>query len=430
MDSRRRGATRHVGLAHLVGCTLGLVPAEVVAQVTGVLTGTARDGATQELLSKVTVTATSPNLPGEQVATTDASGTYRIAQLPPGTYQLRFELDGYEPFTREGIELPAAFTLRFNALLPPLAMVGETIIIASRPPVIDVASSQQTTVRDQDFIRTIPILPPGGHGGNNRSFDGLAATVPTGRTDLYGVSINGATSPENSYMVDGLFTRNPGFGINGSLLSIEFVESVNVTTGGYLPEYGRSTGGIIAANTKSGGNEFHGSIWGTWTPGALAGAPHPVTDLNSALTLRNEVHNVVDFGATLGGYFVRDKLWFFVGFQPEFTRYRVNRDLTPFVTGPNGETIAEPAIHTDSAFADEHQLQYFGKLTYLASEEHRLSLSLTGTSSQSGGEQRLCLSIPAARFSTGVSRGSPQRQIREGLELQLRRRPQAELGVQ
>ena len=141
----------------------------------------------------------------------------------------------------------------------------------------------------------------------------------------------------------------------------------------------------IAANTKSGGNEFHGSIWGTWTPGALAGAPHPVTDLNSVLTLRNEVGNIVDFGATLGGYIVRDKLWFFVGFQPELTRYQVNRDLTPFrEKGPNGETLAEPAIHTDSAFADEQQLQYFGKLTYLVNDNTDL-LSATGTSSQSGG---------------------------------------------
>jgi len=383
MERRRGTRQKHRGLASLVSWTL-VVPVAAVAQVTGVFTGTATDSSTQELLADVKVTATSPNLQGEQFAITDAAGTYRIAQLPPGVYALRFERDGFEPFRREGIELPAAYTLRFNAELMPQA-IGETIIVATRPPVIDVASSQQTSVRDQDFIRTIPIVPPGGRGGNNRSFEGLAATVATARVDLYGVSINGATSPENSYLIDGLFTRNPGFGINGSPLSVEFVDSVNVTTGGYLPEYGRSTGGIIAANTKSGGNEFHGSIWGTWTPGALAGAPHPITDLNSVFSVRNEVHNIVDFGATLGGFLVEDRLWFFVGFQPEFTRYRVNRDLTPFGTDAEGRSIAEPAIHTDSSFADEHQLQYFGKLTYLVNPEHRISFTVTGTPSHSGG---------------------------------------------
>ncbi len=97
---------------------------------------------------------------------------------------------------------------------------------------------------DQEFIRRIAVNRPGGKGGAARSFESLAELAPGAQNDQYGVSINGATSPENGYVVDGLSTNDPAFGINASPLSIEFVQDVNVITGGYMPEYGRSTGGV------------------------------------------------------------------------------------------------------------------------------------------------------------------------------------------
>jgi outer membrane receptor protein involved in Fe transport len=241
-------------------------------------------------------------------------------------------------------------------------------------------------------MQVIPLNAPNTIGANNRSFENVALAVPGVQGDRYGVAIHGATSPENSYLIDGLSTRNTTDGTRGSSLSVEFVESVSVLTGGYLPEYGRTTGGIIAANTKSGGNEFHGSIWGTWTPGALAGAPHAVQAPQSVLSFRSTLHNVVDFGASLGGYLIKDRLWFFVGVQPEFSRYQIYRDLTPrrinpdgtLFIGPDGKPQFEAPIYTDSHFADERQVQYFGKLTYLVNENHRLALTVTGTPSRSG----------------------------------------------
>ena len=60
--------------------------------------------------------------------------------------------------------------------------------------------------------------------------------------------------------------NDPAFGINGTPLTVEFVEEVNVITGGYMPEYGRATGGVINVVTKSGSNEFHGSVFGNISP--------------------------------------------------------------------------------------------------------------------------------------------------------------------
>ena len=114
---------------------------------------------------------------------------------------------------------------------------------------------------------------PGGLGGANRSFDSLATTAPQANADFYGVGINGATSPENLYLIDGISVNNPGFGTLGTPLTAEFMDEMNVVTGGYMPEYGRTSGGAISAVTKSGGNEFHGSVCGTFTPGGLTGPP-------------------------------------------------------------------------------------------------------------------------------------------------------------
>ena len=136
---------------------------------------------------------------------------------------------------------------------------------------VDVGSSTVGTTVNQDFIRNLAVTRPGGLGGANRSFDSLAAAAPQAATDVYGISISGATSPENSYLIDGLSVNNPAYGVNGTPLTVEFIDEVNVITGGYMPEYGRTTGGAISAVTKSGGNEFHGSVCGTWTPGGLTG---------------------------------------------------------------------------------------------------------------------------------------------------------------
>jgi outer membrane receptor protein involved in Fe transport len=388
---RSNGGRQGRPTARAFGCAFSLICSTALAETSGVITGTVQDAESHSALPNVVVTATSPALIGEQIVITDASGDYRVPQLPPGVYSLRFEREDHKPFVRERIEVQPGYTLRFNAELLPEVAGATALDVVGKPPLIDVGSTQQGAVVDRDFIRTIPLSPPGLIASNNRSFENVALTVPTARADRYGVALNGTTSPENSYQIDGLSTRSPLVGVSGSQLSVEFVESVSVITGGYLPEFGRSTGGIIAANTRSGGNEFHGSIWATWTPGALSGHAHSTGTVTGS---REEPHNIVDFGFSLGGYIVKDRLWFFVGVQPEFSRYSEYLELNPYRLNEDGtryhdaqgKTQVEDTIYTKRYFADEHQIQYFGKLTYLLSDDHRIALSVTGTPSHSGGE--------------------------------------------
>src|SRR4029453_18291806 len=114
---------------------------------------------------------------------------------------------------------------------------------------------------NQDFTRRIAVEPPSGKGGAQRSFESVAEGAPGAHTDDFGTSINGTTSPENQFVIDGISVNDPAYGILGTPLSIEFIQEVGIISGGYMPEYGRATGGVYDVVTQSGSNEFHGSIF-------------------------------------------------------------------------------------------------------------------------------------------------------------------------
>ncbi|HZW90125.1 MAG TPA: TonB-dependent receptor, partial [Myxococcaceae bacterium] len=348
-----------------------------------VLTGNVIDASTKAPVGDVVVTATSPGLQGEQVVVTDSSGLYRVPQLPPGTYTLRFEKESYRPYSRTAIEVAADRTLRLNVeLLPETAGATEISVVGS-PPTVDVGSSTVGNTVNQEFMRNIAISRPGGLGGATRSFDSLATVAPQANADIYGVGISGATSPENQYLIDGLSVNNPAYGVLGTQLSAEFVDEVNVITGGYMPEYGRTTGGTVSAVVKSGGNEFHGSVFGTFTPGSLAGAPGNIAGTTGIVNGRLEVGNFGDFGGSIGGYIIKDKLWFYAGFQAAYTRYKYFRNFN--TVDPDTGVFTPIANSEQKRFGDEHTYQIVGKLTYLLSPDHRVNITFIGIPTGGGG---------------------------------------------
>ena len=378
-------------LLGLRGCgfLLGLLPTSVaLAQVsTSVLVGNVVDASTRTQVADVVVTATSPSLQGEQVVVTDGTGLYRVPQLPSGAYTLRFEKESYRPFTRSGIEVAADQTLRLNVELLPETAGSETVTVIGASPTIDIGSSATGTTVNQEFMRNLAVARPGGLGGANRSFDSLASTAPQANADFYGVGINGATSPENLFLIDGVSVNNPGFGTLGTPLTAEFMGEINIITGGYMPEYGRNSGGVISAVTRSGGNEFHGSVFGTFTPGSLSGTPGTVGGATSTVQGKREVGNFGDIGTTLGGYLIKDRLWFFAGFQWSAQRYIYSRSFNRLI---NGQTQAIPNS-TQRWNGDERSINYIGKLTYLINSDHRVSLTVFGTPTTGGGEGGVAL---------------------------------------
>ncbi|WNG15874.1 TonB-dependent receptor domain-containing protein [Cystobacter fuscus] len=384
----------------LLALALCLAGSGALAQGTSVILGTVTDAATREPVVDVVVTATSPNLQGEQTVVTDSQGQYRIPQLPPGMYALRFDKEAYKPLSRAGINLRLDYSVRVNVELLPEAF-GEEITVVAQAPTVDIGSAATGVNVSADFLRNIAVVSPTGKGAASRSFEALAELAPGANADTYGVSIGGATSPENQYIIDGVSVNDPGFGINGAPLSVEFMGEVNVISGGYLPEYGRSTGGVVNAVTKSGSNEFHGSVFGNITPGALASRGTEILQEAGTVSGRAALWNLADVGFELGGPILEDKLWFFAGVAPSFTRYQLERNLNAQVLDVNGQPQVDDRgfIQTEripgtqrNYFADQRNFQFIGKLTYLLNQDHNVSVTVTGTPSSAGGEGRFAIS--------------------------------------
>ena len=345
------------------------------------LTGRVVDASNNAPVGDVVVTVTSPNLQGEETAVTDTNGLWRVQNLPPGDYTIRLDKESFKPFARTSIGLRADVTLRVDSQLLPESLKEEVVVVAQNPTV-DVASSNTGLNVTNDFARRVPLVRPGSAtGGAVRSFEAAAQATPQATSDAYGTSINGTTSPENNFVIDGLSRNNAGFGINGARLSIEFVREVNVLTGGYMPEYGPAGGGIISATTKTGTNEYHGGAWIFASPGGLEGQRKRISRTGQTITTQPSLALIGDLGGEVGGPIIKDKLWFYGGFQLATTNYNLERVLNNAQSGELDETR-----HTYQASKEE--AQFFGKLTWAADSRNRVSFSAYTLPTSSGGSNR------------------------------------------
>jgi hypothetical protein len=350
----------------------------------GVLTGTVSDAQEHKPVADVVVTVTSPSLQGEQVVVTDGSGFYRIPDLPAGpNYTIRLEKEGYKPYVRGGIALRTDATLRANADLLPETLKAEEVVVVAQAPTVDVGSSSTGAALNKEFTRRVPLAAPGGKGSASRSFESVAAATPGASEDRMGVSISGASSPENAYVIDGLAVNNPGIGTIGSPLSSEFVDEVNVISAGYMPEFGRSTGGTISATTKSGSDEFHGGVFGYYSPGFLEGPRKQVRKEVGAVAFDTKLNHVGDVGLDLGGPIVRQKLWFYVGLDLSHESYGLSRYFRSQNANGMGYTKINGTDQNWDAVAT--QFQGIGKLTWAVNADNKVTLSANMSPTWSGG---------------------------------------------
>ncbi|TPV92316.1 MAG: TonB-dependent receptor [Myxococcales bacterium FL481] len=372
---------------------LCIVAAADADQGLAVITGTVTNTANGQPVEGVVVVAASNALQGEATVTTDRSGHFRLPSLPPGEYRIEVLGNGFQPYERPGIMLRAGTTIRANPQLVPTG--GDVREIEVAAPTVDVGSTSTGVVLGEDFSKRVPIVGPGSRGSAQRSFEGVAEATPGARGDDYGTSVSGTTSPENQYLIDGVSVGHAGFGTNGLALSSEFVSDVNVISGGYMPEYGRASGGIISAVTKSGSNEFHGGVWGFFAPGGLEGKPKTLERRDGTIAGDRQLGLIGDIGFDIGGPIIKDKLWFYVGFDVARTRMELNRRWTRIVTGSDGrpeldeddEALRETISGSEEQFdATLTEYQSLAKLTYTASEQHRITLSGTFAPRRSGGD--------------------------------------------
>ena len=368
------------------------VSSVALAQGTSVITGTVTDAATGKPVPDVVVTATSPALQGEQVVVTDSVGLYRIPQLPSGVYTIKLEKESYKPYSRDEITIRTDRTVRVNVQVQPEAVQSEQIVVVARPPTVDVGSTTTGINVGKEFINNIAFVRPSASGV--RSFESLASVAPQVTSDNYGFGFSGAQSPENQVLLDGVSVTDVSLGTVGAQLPIDFIQEANIITGAYQAEYGRAGGGVINAVTKSGSNEFHGSVFANYTPGLLSPASPEVPIRGVSNVQQRKNWNVIDFGAELGGPIIKDRLWFYVGASPSFNRQMVSQYLNRYnvisledgteeyeTDGSGNYTTTKVDGSEKRIFDDRRSLSYIAKLTFLLNSDNNISLSVSGNDS-------------------------------------------------
>lgn len=286
--------------AWLAVAAIGAAPA--AAQTTGGIVGRVTD-AQGGALPGVTIEARSPSLQGTRTTTSDGAGRYRLTLLPPGAYNVAITLEGFAPENRTTVTVDLDKETTINATLHPA--VAESITVTSEVPVIDVTSPAIGTNLDTRAVETLPT------GRNYSSVvqitPGVSSDANPENTDQSTITVYGSSGNENVFFIDGVNTTGSEYGFQGKELNFEFIQAVDVKSGGYAAEYGRSTGAIINVITKSGGNSFHGDAFGYYDNDSLQATAQQVQSSNGTVAGFTKK----DYGADLGGFLIKDRIWFF-----------------------------------------------------------------------------------------------------------------------
>lgn len=313
-----------------------LLPVAALAQnPTGVLSGqVAADG---EPVPGVTVTATSPSLQGDRVVQTTANGDYLFRGLPPGDYTIRFELQGFQT-AEKTLKISAAQSAQIDVGMT-LDSLSEEIIVTGEFEAIS-QTAQSATTYQKMFLEELPV---------NRDLVAAVVLAPGVAANGPGdsVVISGAQSHENLFLVNGVVVNENLRGQPNDLFIEDAIQETTTSTSAISAEFGRFAGGVVTVLTKSGGNDFAGSLrtnfanedWEARTPITVQQA--------------DDVNEIYE--ATLGGYLWKDRLWFFLA----------ARDL-------DTAAVNQTAL-TNLSFADnDSETRLEGKLTLKMAEGHSL----------------------------------------------------------
>lgn len=268
------------------------------AQQTSTIQGTVVDDAGAGLPG-VVVTAESPRLQGTRTAVTRANGTFIFRLIPPGDYTLTATMTGFKT-AKINLSLGLGQLARPTITLSPEAMEESLVVTADIEPVL--STNTVITHYDKDFVNKIA-------GGRSQST--LAAISPGASSRGFGgaVSLSGAPSHANSYLVNGVDSRFDNLrGGSANVVIEDAIQETSVMTSAISAEYGNFGGGVVNTITKSGGNRFEGSFrteftnpkWSEQTPYEQERNLEEVDELNKAYSI------------TLGGPIIKDRLWFFL----------------------------------------------------------------------------------------------------------------------
>jgi hypothetical protein len=327
------------------------------ASSTGTIQGRVMDSQ-GAVLPGVTVTATSPSALGAQTAVTSETGNYRFPAVPPGEYELTFELAGFNTLKRSGISITLGFTANVNVELA-LATLQETVTVSGASPVIDTST---TRVQQNFKIEQLQSIP------NGRDMWALLAVTPAVQMSRIDVGGNRA----------GTQTGYRAYGLDGQTRVL--IEGINTTEGtsgaGFYFDYASLEEAFLGTSgqtaempnpgvqsqfiARSGGNQFSGEYYVDWYNNALQGSnipdeyTAPTAFNNSPIREHsNEIDRYYDTAINVGGPIKRDKIWWFGTYRTQFN------------------AIQQPNFQFDKTF-DTKLWNAVGKGTYQINQKHKL----------------------------------------------------------
>lgn len=320
---------------------------------TGQIVGTVTDpnGA---VVSGANVTVKSVDTGREVTATSDEQGSYTVTALQPGLYDVSIQSGNFK-VSNQRVQVTVGSKVSVATQLALTEVTGETVsVIASEGVEVNLQSPELSNVVTGTQIRELPTLTRNPYDlvglANNVSNDDPGPAVPgvgvSGRGA--GFNINGQRAASTNVLLDGVDNNNNYYASLGQNVPLEAVGEFRVVSSNFSAEYGRASGGIINVATRSGSNTFHGSAYEFNRISKLAsnGFQNNANGIARGVFTRNQ------FGYTLGGRIIKDKLFFFN--STEFTRVRSAGDILSIV--PTSDLINASAASTQNFFAG-HTLQ-------------------------------------------------------------------------
>ena len=256
-------------------------------------------------LPGATVTITSPTqLGGARTTEPEADGSFSFANVDPGFFTVRVELDGFVAQELSEVQVRAGRTQTLEVKMGS-GEFEETVQVTAEAPVIDPEQISLATNFSEEYLQKSAV------GSGNRSYQSVL-TQAAGVAGGSNPNVLGSTLGENAYYFDGINTTDPVTATWSGNYSFDIIQEVSLETGGFEAQYGGATGGVVNVVTKSGGNEFAGSF--------------DIRYSDDSFFERGEFfdpdtqNQKREFpSATLGGPIVRDKIWFFANYNPVTT---------------------------------------------------------------------------------------------------------------
>jgi Carboxypeptidase regulatory-like domain/TonB-dependent Receptor Plug Domain len=297
----------------------GVCGSFAVGQSTGAVRGVVKDPA-GAVLPNATVTLTNTGTDRKVQTTTNAVGGYGFTFLPPGDYRLTVDVTGFLAFVRDKIPVDVDGVAVIDATLQ-MGTTSQAVVVTGVPPQLDTTTSSLGTVVDDAMMQSIPL--------SSRNFTQILTLSPgvtanvvdagaLGRNSV-NISANGGRPWDNNIILNGMDADNPmsqGFDdapdkTGTPVPSPDAIEEFKVQTGLYDAEFGKEGGGTVNIVTKSGTNKFHGSAFEFFRNTALDANGYFQNATGSA----KPVFRQNQYGGTLGGPIIKDRVFFFGSYQ-------------------------------------------------------------------------------------------------------------------